>query len=250
MHRCRHPACPAQRDERIKHFVSQAGMDIEGLGERMVAVLSEQGLVSEFPDIYGLTKEQLIELDRMGDKSADNLLGAIEASKSRPLPAVIAALGILHVGGETAELLANRFGSIVRLMGAGDEELQAIDGIGPIVAASIKRHFEIEGNRHVVDALASLGVVMESGAAPEGFGSQPLAGKRLVVTGRLQGFTRSEIEFAIKRMGGQVTGSVSRKTDFLVAGEDAGSKLDHAREAGVTILTEQEITSMVKESPA
>lgn len=250
MHRCMHPACPAQRDERIKHFVSKGGMDIEGLGERMVAVLSEQGLVSDFPDIYRLTKEQLAALERMGDKSADNLLTAIEASKTRPLPAVIAALGILHVGGETAELLANRFGSITGLTEASEEQLQAIDGIGPIVAASIKRHFEIEGNRNVVDALAKLGVVMESDSAPQDAGPQPLAGKRLVVTGRLQGFTRSEIESAIKRMGGQVSGSVSRKTDFLVAGEDAGSKLDDAREAGVAILTEQEFTSMVEEPTA
>ena len=245
MHRCTNSVCPAQTFERLRHFVSQDAMDIQGLGGKLVSALLEAGLVWEMPDIYTLTKEQLLELERMGDKSTDNLLAGIAASKGRPLPAVISALGILHVGSETAELLARRFGSTQRLAEAGEEELEAIPGIGPKVAQAIAAHFRQEGNRRVVERLKEAGVAMEMEQAPLSTGPQPLAGKRLVVTGRLESFTRSQIEGLIKELGGQVAGSVSKKTDYLVAGEDAGSKLADAQELGVPVVSEQEFAELI-----
>ena len=248
-HRCVNAACPAQQYERIRHFVSQAAMDIEGLGEKLVAQLLDAGLISDLPDIYALTGEQLTALERMGEKSSENLLAAIEASKQRPLPSVISALGILHVGGETAELLARRFGSIERLIDATQEELEAIPGIGPIVAAGIASHFANEGNRSIVTRLREAGVALE---APEGWnaaqadGPMPFEGMRFVVTGRLEGFTRSQAEGFIKERGGQVSGSVSKKTNYVVVGEEPGSKRDDAERLGVAILSEEELTALAE----
>ena len=248
-HRCVNAGCPAQHYERIRHFVSQAAMDIEGLGEKLVAQLLEAGLISDLPDIYALTDEQLTALERMGEKSATNLLVAIEASKQRPLPSVISGLGILHVGGETAELLARRFGSVERLMDAAQEELEAISGIGPIVAAAIASHFANEGNRHIVERLREAGVALE---APEGWdagqtaGPMPFEGKRFVVTGRMEGFTRSQAEGFIKERGGQVSGSVSKKTDYVVVGEEPGSKRDDAERLGVSILSEDALVALAE----
>ena len=248
-HRCVNAACPAQQYERIRHFVSQAAMDIEGLGEKLVAQLLEAGLISDLPDIYALTGEQLTALERMGEKSSENLLAAIEASKQRPLPSVISGLGILHVGGETAELLARRFGSIERLMDASQEDLEAIPGIGPIVAAGIASHFANEGNRSIVTRLREAGVALE---APEGWnaaqadGPMPFEGMRFVVTGRLEGFTRSQAEGFIKERGGQVSGSVSKKTNYVVVGEEPGSKRDDAERLGVAILSEDELTALAE----
>ena len=267
-HRCVNAACPAQQYERIRHFVSQAAMDIEGLGEKLVAQLlgshlacdletrqvyphltEELATIRELPDIYGLTDEQLTALERMGEKSAANLLAGIEASKQRPLPSVISGLGILHVGGETAELLARRFGSVERLMDAAQEELEAIPGIGPIVAAAIASHFANEGNRHIVERLREAGVALE---APEGWdagqtaGPMPFEGKRFVVTGRMEGFTRSQAEGFIKERGGQVSGSVSKKTDYVVVGEEPGSKRDDAERLGVSILSEEALVALAE----
>ena len=248
-HRCVNAACPAQQYERIRHFVSQAAMDIEGLGEKLVAQLLDAGLISDLPDIYALTGEQLTALERMGEKSSENLLAAIEASKQRPLPSVISGLGILHVGGETAELLARRFGNVERLMDASQEELEAIPGIGPIVAAGIASHFANEGNRSIVTRLREAGVALE---APEGWnaaqadGPMPFEGMRFVVTGRLEGFTRSQAEGFIKERGGQVSGSVSKKTNYVVVGEEPGSKRDDAERLGVAILSEEELTALAE----
>ena len=248
-HRCVNAACPAQQYERIRHFVSQAAMDIEGLGEKLVAQLLDAGLISDLPDIYALTGEQLTALERMGEKSSENLLAAIEASKQRPLPSVISGLGILHVGGETAELLARRFGNVERLMDASQEELEAIPGIGPIVAAGIASHFANEGNRNIVRRLDEAGVAL---AAPEGWdagqadGPMPFEGMRFVVTGRLEGFTRSQAEGFIKERGGQVSGSVSKKTNYVVVGEEPGSKRDDAERLGVAILSEDELTALAE----
>ncbi len=267
-HRCVNTACPAQRFERVRHFASQAAMDIEGLGEKLVMQLlgahpacdletgqvyphltEELAIIHDLPDIYRLTQEQLEALERMGEKSAKNLVDAIEASKQRPLPSVISALGILHVGGETAELLARRFGSVERLMDAAQEELEAVPGIGPIVAAGIASHFANDGNRSIVRRLDDAGVAL---AAPEGSdaaqadGPMPFQGMRFVVTGRLEGFTRSQAESFIKERGGQVSGSVSKKTDYVVVGEEPGSKRDDAERLGVTVLSEYELTALAE----
>ncbi len=267
-HRCVNTACPAQRYERTKHFVSQAAMDIDGLGEKLVAQLlgihlacdletrqvyphltEELAAIRDLPDLYDLSQEQLAALERMGETSAKNLYEAIQASKQRPLPSVIAALGILHVGGETAELLARRFGSVGRLMDATQEELEAIPGIGPIVAAGIASHFANEGNRSIVTRLRDAGVALE---APEGWdagqadGPMPFEGMRFVVTGRLEGFTRSQAEGFIKERGGQVSGSVSKKTNYVVVGEEPGSKRDDAERLGVAILSEDELTALAE----
>jgi DNA ligase (NAD+) len=247
-HRCVNSRCPAQQYERIRHFVSKAAMDIEGLGEKLVAILLEQELIADFHDLYKLTVEQLAGLERMGEKSATNLVTAIEQSKARPLASVIAALGIFHVGGETAELLARRFGSVHRLMGATEDELQAIPGIGPIVAQSIVEHYQNEGNRLIVAELAQAGVTLEAEVTPETDTPQPFVGLRFVVTGRLDGFTRSEAEGFIKERGGQVTGSVSKKTSYVVVGEEPGSKADDAQSLEIPTLTEAGLRALAEAS--
>ena len=249
MHRCVNARCPAQQYERIRHFVSRAAMDIEGLGEKLVATLLDQRMIAEFPDIYRLTRDELAGLERMGEKSADNLIAAIEASKSRPLPAVLSGLGIRHVGGETAELLARRYGSLPKLMDASEEELQSIPGVGPIVALAIAGHFSNEGNRQIVAALGEAGVVLESDEPAEGPGPQPFQGMRFVVTGRLEGFTRTEAESFIKSHGGQVTGSVSKKTSYVVMGEEPGGKRDDAEQLGVPVISEDDLVELAAAQP-
>ncbi len=244
-HRCVNAQCPAQQYERIKHFVSGAAMDIDGLGEKLVAQLLDIGLIHDSPDLYRLGREQLAELERMGEKSADNLVSAIAASKERPLPAVISGLGILHVGGETAELLARRFGSVRRLMAASQEELEAVPGIGPIVATAIVSHFRNEGNQRIVANLGEAGVRLESDADTNQEDTpQVFEGMRFVVTGRLEGFTRSQAESFIKDRGGQVSGSVSGKTNFVVVGEDSGTKRDDAVRLGVEILSKEGLVEL------
>ncbi len=243
-HRCVNARCEAQRYERLKHFVSRGAMDIEGLGERLVGVLLDAGLIEDFPDIYRLEHSQLAALDRMGEKSAANLIAAIEASKRRPLAAIISGLGILHVGGETAELLARRFGGVPRLAAATEEDLEAIDGIGPIVARAIAAHFENEGNKRIVDELAAAGVRLESDETPTAATPQPFDGLRFVVTGRLETFTRAQVEAYIKERGGAVSSGVSKKTDYLVAGVDPGTKRDDAERLGVATIGEAELIEL------
>ena len=243
-HRCVNARCEAQAYERLKHFVSRGAMDIEGLGERLVSVLLEAGLIKDFPDIYRLEAEQLAALDRMGEKSAANLIAAIEASKQRPLAAIIAGLGILHVGGETAVLLAKRFGGVPRLATAAQEDLESIDGVGPIVARAIVAHFENEGNARIVAELGAAGVRLESDEAPTAATPQPFDGLRFVVTGRLETFTRSQVEAYIKERGGAVSSSVSKKTDYVVAGADPGTKHDDAERLGVATIGEAELVEL------
>ena len=243
-HRCVNARCEAQAYERLKHFVSRGAMDVEGLGERLVGVLLEGGLIKDFPDIYRLEHAQLAALERMGEKSAANLIAAIEASKRRPLAPVISALGILHVGGETAALLARRFGSVHRLAAASQEELEAIDGIGPIVARSIVAHFENEGNARILAELGAAGVRLESDETPAAATPQPFEGLRFVVTGRLESFTRSAVEAYIKERGGLVSSGVSKKTDYVVTGEDPGTKRDDAERLGVATIGEAELVKL------
>jgi len=244
--RCINPACPAQLKERIEYYGSRDLMNIEGLGPAVVEQLVDKGLVKEYADLYKLTKEQLVDLERMGEKSAENLLRWIEESKSRDLPRVIGALNILHVGLRTAEELAGEFKTMDHLMNASVERLMECADIGPVVAQSVYDYFHSPTNRKVVEHLKDAGVNMELQAQAEKVGPQPLAGKTIVVTGTLQKFSRSEIEDLIKKLGGKPGSSVSSNTDFLVVGEDAGSKLEKAKKLGVKILTEDEFLKMIE----
>ena len=235
---CTNSACPAQVTRLLEHFVSRGAMDIEGMGGKTGVALIEQGLVQDVADLYYLEKESLLKLERMAEKSASNLLAGVARSKSRPLSRVLVALGIGHVGSEVADLLARHLGTMEALMAATEEDLSAIPTVGPKIAASVVAYFRTEGNRKVIDKLRDAGVRLadEERAEPS---EQVLAGLRFVVTGRLPGFSRSEIEGRIKDLGGSVGSSVSRNTSYLVAGEDAGSKLADAERLGVEVLDEE-----------
>ena len=235
---CTNPACPAQVVRLLEHFVSRGAMDIEGMGGKTGAALIEQGLVQDVADLYYLEKESLLKLERMAEKSATNLLAGVEGSKSRPLSRVLVALGIGHVGSEVGDLLARHIGTMEALMAATEEDLAAIPTVGPKIAASVVAYFRNDANRKVIDKLRDAGVRLadEERAEPS---EQVLAGLRFVVTGLLPGFSRSEIEGRIKDLGGSVGSSVSRNTSYLVAGEDAGSKLADAERLGVEVLDEE-----------
>ena len=242
---CVNSQCPAQLIRLLEHFVSRGAMDIEGLGVRQTTVLLEQGLIRDVADIYTLEQDKLLELERMGEKSVANLLAAIEASKDRPLGRLLVALGIGHVGSEAAELLAAHFASIDALMEADEERLVEIDSIGPKIAAAVVAYFGNDSNRQVIEKLRATGVRMED-EAREAPTEQPFAGKRFVVTGRLEGLSRSQVQARIKQLGGAVSGGVSRQTDYLVAGEGAGSKLADAEQLGVTAITEEEFLELAE----
>jgi DNA ligase (NAD+) len=237
--------CVAQRFELLKHFVSRGAMDIESMGEKLAwTLVIERQLVYDPSDIYQLTKEQLIGLERMGEKSAQNVLDNIEASKSRSLTRVLYALGIRYVGYQTAELLARAFGSMDRLRQASLEEIENVEGIGPKIAESVHAWFREEASLRMVDKLAAAGVNMTEEAITL---SGPLAGLTIVVTGRLERQSRAQIEQRIKELGGAVGDSVSKKTSYLIAGEDAGSKLDKAKKLGTPIINEVEFDQLVEE---
>ncbi len=239
--------CVAQRFELLKHFVSRGAMDVETIGEKLASALIQAGLVYDPGDLYTLTKEQLVGLERMGDKSAQNVLDNLQASKQRPLSRVINALGIRHVGDQTAEVLARAFGSMDRLEAATLDEIQAIEGIGPKIADSVHAYFREPVNQAILRKLRAAGVRMAA-EAPDRDGA--LAGLLVVVTGRLRHYTRLQIEQRIKELGGAVGDSVSRKTDYLVAGEDAGSKLARAQKLGVPVLDEEGFERIVHERTA
>ncbi|MFO0973986.1 MAG: NAD-dependent DNA ligase LigA [Phycisphaerae bacterium] len=244
--RCINPACDAQVRERLKYFAGRDQMDVEGLGEALVDQLVTAGLVHGFADLYRLAqrRDALLALERVGEKSADNLLAAIEKSKSQPLARVLAALNIRHVGKTTAEDLARHFGTMEAIASADADALQAVDGIGPEVARSVSGFFASDAGRKTWRDLADAGVNMEQPRVQRS-GPQPLAGKTVVVTGTLSGFKRHEIEALIKELGGQASGSVSKKTDLLVAGAEAGSKLDKARKLGVQVVDEAGFLKLV-----
>src|SRR5579864_593071 len=219
--------CVAQRFELLKHFVSRGAMDIESVGEKLAwTLVIETGLVYDPSDLYRLTKEQLLGLERMGDKSAQNVLDNIEASKQRPLTRVLFALGIRYVGYQTAELLARAFGTMDRLRNASLEDIVAVEGIGPKIAESVYAWFHEPENLRMLDKLIGSGVNMTEDTATI---SGPLAGLTIVVTGRLERHSRTQIEQRIKELGGAVGDSVSKKTSYLLSGEEAGSKLDKAK---------------------
>ena len=266
----RWPAGLAHRAQllgRLIHYASRGAMDIEGLGDKTVEQLLDAELVTALPDLYRLSAEELLSLEGFGERSASQLLEAIEASKTQALSRFIFGLGIRHVGERGASVLARHFGSLESLMDATEEELLAIDDIGPQTAASIRDFFGSEENRHTLDQLRELGVAPEppraagsrgqaadapgsgtagapaKGEAPEG----PFAGKTVVLTGSLEGYTRPEAAEVIESRGGRVTGSVSKNTDYLVAGSDPGSKLNKAQELGIRILNEEEFTGLLGE---
>jgi len=241
-HRCVNANCPAKLQGTILHFASRHVMDIDGLGEALVNQLTERGLVKNVADLYRLTKDDLLKLERMGDKSAQNVLEEIEASKKLPLERVIYGLGIRFVGERTAQFLAEHFGSLDAVTKAGAEELEEVNEVGPRIAESIVEFFGDEHNRRLVDDLREAGLTFTGKKKEKG---TKLAGKTFVLTGTLIRHTRDEAKKMIEDAGGRVSGSVSKKTDYVVAGSDAGSKLDKARELGVSVIGEEEMERLV-----
>ena len=241
-HRCVNANCPAKLRESILHFAARSVMNIEGMGESLVNQLADRGLVKNVADIYELTKEKLLTLERIGDKSAENLLAEIEQSRKLPLERVIFGLGIRFVGERTAEFLAEHFGSMDALMSAGVEELEEVNEVGPRIAQSIHEFFAEPSNRKLVERLRKYlkftGVKKQRGTA--------LAGKTFVLTGTLPNYSRDAAKKMIEDAGGKVTSSVSKKTDYVVAGADAGSKLDKAQELGVKVIDEAQMLELVK----
>jgi len=231
--------CPAQRWQWLQLYVARGVMDIDRVGEKLLLTLMRQGLVNDPADLYSLTKDQLVTLERMADKSAQNVLDSIEASKQRALARLIWGLNIRHVGEKAAQLLAEHFGSLDALMAASADDVNVVEGIGPTIATSIVEYFANAQYRDVIERLRAAGVRMvEEPRTNEDGEAGPLSGKSFVVTGRLERSTRSQIEGRIKSLGGIVADSVTKKTSFLVVGEDAGSKLAKAQKLGTIILDE------------
>ena len=242
--RCVYPLCPAQLKQRIHYFAWRGAMDIEGLGPALVEQLVDRKLVEDVADLYSLEADQLADLERMGRKSAENIVGQIEQSKGRDLDRLLTGLGIRHVGSRGALTLARQFGSMDALAAASEDDLQRVEDIGEITAAEVARFFRRAETAKVLDKLKAAGVNMKSLApAPAG---GPLQGKTIVVTGTLTNSTREEIERRIVSLGGKAAGSVSKKTDFVLAGESAGSKLDKAKKLGVKVISEEEFEKMTR----
>ncbi len=240
---CVNAQCPAQLVRLLEHFVSRGSMDIDGLGIKQVISLLDNNKIKNAADLYRLQMDDLLELERMAEKSASNLLAAIEASKDQPLARLLVALGIPHVGSEVAELLSEAYPSMNELMDVDEEVLTAIPSVGPKIAASVVSYFQNGPNRDVIDRLGNAGVRLQDEARPER-ATPTLAGLRFVVTGRLRESSRSEIQGRIKAAGGAISGSVSKKTNYLIAGEDAGSKLADAEALGVKVISEDEFLAL------
>jgi DNA ligase (NAD+) len=241
--RCLNLACPAQIRESIIHFASRTAMDIDGMGDRNIDQLLRLNLVTTVADLYLLTKDDFMQFDRMGDKLAEKLLAAIEQSKQRDLARFIFALGIRHVGEHTAKLLAAAFGSVENLGSATIEELLTVREVGPQVAQSIRSFFNNPQNREVIARLFAAGVRPTTSSKQVG---GRFTGNTFVFTGTLTRFTRDAAKALVEQEGGHAAGSVSKKTDYVVAGSDAGSKLDKARSLGVKVLSEEEFVSLME----
>jgi len=242
-HRCPNISCPAQIKASIEHYASKRAMNIDGLGEKLVEQLVDDGLIKNVADLYYLKKEQLLEMERMGDKSAQNLLDAIAASKNISLARFLFALGIRNVGEHTGKVLEKAFGTLARLGKATEDELLAIEDIGPIVAESIINFFNAESNRQTIDKLLSSGIhFMATQTIPQ---KSKVTGKTFVFTGTLSQFSRDEAQSLVEKIGGQTASSVSKKTDYVVVGENAGSKAETARRLGVPILSESEFLELI-----
>ena len=249
MHRCPNPSCPAQFFELLKHFVSKGAADIDGLGERWCRILIEQGMVRDVADLYRLEKSRLLELERMGDKLATRIMDNIDASKNRPLPRLLFAMGITHVGSEVADLLSQNFIGVEELSRATEEDLTEIEGIGPKIAESIIAWFQEPENQRVIEKLRASGVRLEQEALPvaatAASGAASFAGLTFVVTGTLSAFSRSDAEGRIKGLGGKVTSSVTKKTSYVVVGESPGSKASKAEQLGTPILDEDDFVRLL-----
>jgi len=244
--RCPNPDCPAQLRERLFHFASRNAMDIDGLGEKLIDQLVSAGLVKGLGDLYRLDAESLMQLERMGQKSSENLVAAIKRSKDRGLARLLNALSIRHVGQRVAQVLAAEFGSIDELAAADEERIAAIHEIGDVIAHSVHEFLTSQRGRELIAELKELGIKMtEDRPAQAEAGDGPLAGKTLVVTGTLENYTRDEIQELIARHGGRAASSVSGSTDYVVAGEKAGSKLAKAEKLGVPVLSEAEFEALL-----
>ncbi len=237
--------CPAQRKEALLHFAGRRAMDIEGLGDKLVEQLVDGGLVRTLPELYTLGIAKLAALDRMAEKSAANLVAGLEKSKRTTLARFLYALGIRHVGEATAKDLARHFGTLDRVMDASLEQLLEVNDVGPVVAQSIRTFFEQAHNREVVEQLRAAGIGWEEGQGTGDGRPRPLLGRTLVLTGTLPTLSRDEAKDLIEAAGGKVTGSVSKKTDYVIAGAEAGSKLEKAQALGVEVLDEQGLQALL-----
>ncbi|AMU86364.1 DNA ligase (NAD(+)) [Dehalococcoides mccartyi] len=247
MHYCTNVSCPAQFERQLEHFVSRGAMDIRGIGESLSVILAQQGLVKNVSDLYYLTTADLLQLPRMGEKSADNIIDAIADSKTRPLDRVIFGLGVRHVGNETATLLSRHYGNIWALAKTGLGELQTIPDIGDKIASSIVAYFSEEKNVAVIRRLEEAGVRLTSDQKPVNK-NMPFSGMEFVVTGKLESFSREEAQEKIRSLGGTAKDNVTKATSYLVVGADAGSKLAKARSMGVKELSEREFINMLEQS--
>jgi DNA ligase (NAD+) len=240
--------CGAQRKQAILHFAQRRAVEIEGLGDKLVEQLVDAGVVKTLPDLYRLGLTALLALDRMADKSAQNILGALEKSKQTTLPRFLFGLGIRHVGEATAKDLARHFGKLDGVMNATEEALLAVNDVGPVVAQSIRTFFDQPHNREVVEQLRACGVTWPEGE-PAAQAPQPLAGKTFVLTGTFPTLSREDAKAMLEAAGAKVAGSVSKKTDYVVAGAEAGSKLTKAQELGVAVLDEAGMLALLLEQP-
>jgi DNA ligase (NAD+) len=246
MYYCDNAACPAQAQQRIEHWASKGAMDIRGIGENISATLYQKGLAKDAADLYYLEKEQLAELEKMGEKSATNIINAINASKERQLARAIYALGIRHIGEEMAGLLADNFHSIDKLAQASRDELMQISAVGPKIADSVTAFFSQKENLDIIRRLKEAGVKLEEKAVVKK--DLPLSGKEFVVTGRLENYSRQQAEARIKELGGTAKDNVTRKTDYLIAGADPGSKLARATELGIKTINEQQFIDLLRKA--
>ncbi|MDF2440019.1 MAG: ligase, partial [Abditibacteriota bacterium] len=244
--RCPNRECPARLQRLLEHFVARPAMNIDRIGERLIAQLIEAGHVHNLADVFALNKEKLLGLERMADKSAQNVLDSVERAKTPTLARLIFALGIRHTGERTAELLAERFGSLEALKNASAEELSRVHDVGPVAGAAVREWLDDAYNQNVLQKLIEAGVRPKESQSTLGTDS-PLKGKVFVFTGALT-IDRREAEERIKRLGARASGSVSKKTDYVVIGENAGSKADRARELGVTVLSEDEWLKLVEDA--
>ncbi len=240
--RCLNPSCPAQLKERLHFFASRRAMDIEGLGPALIDQLVDKGIIQSLTDLYSITAEQLSDLNRMGEKSARKIVDGIQAGKQRGLTRVLTSLGIRHVGEHNARLLSEEFGDIDELMSSSEERLAQIPGVGPVVAESVRCFFQSRAGKETIDNLRKHGVKLsEDLPRKTNIGGSGFEGKTFVVTGTMEHFSRNELEDHIRRLGGKATSSVSKSTDYVVAGANPGSKLDKAKALGIEILSEADI---------